>query len=146
MILLKTFSRLDENAMKKSDINAGIQSTLNLLKQQYKDRITVKKELGDIPLVDCFPGKINQVLMNILSNAIDAIHGTGEIIIKTFKEGDKVVISVKDSGTGILPANKAKVFEPFFTTKPVGHGTGLGLSISFGIIRDHNGTIDVNSE
>lgn len=143
---LKTFSRLDEDAMKKSDINAGIKSTLNLLKLQYKDRISIVTDYGDIPEVDCYPGKINQVFMNIISNAIDAIKGPGEIKIKTFQEKDQVVISIKDTGVGISEENKAKIFEPFFTTKEVGHGTGLGLSISFGIIRDHKGTIEVKSE
>lgn len=142
---LRTFSRVDEDVMKKADINQGIQSTLNLLKHKCKDKITIHTEFNDIPLVDCFPGKINQVFMNVISNAIDAIPKKGDITIKTKQENNNVVISIKDTGVGIPEKNMSKIFEPFFTTKEVGHGTGLGLSISFGIIRDHHGTIEVKS-
>lgn len=143
---LRTFSRVDEDAMKKTDINEGIQSTLNLLKHRYKDILTVTTDYGKIPEVDCFPGKINQVFMNILSNAIDATPKGGKIAIKTYQEKDNVLISIKDTGVGIPKENLSKIFEPFFTTKEVGSGTGLGLSISFGIIRDHKGKIEVNSK
>jgi signal transduction histidine kinase len=146
---LKSFSRLDENTMKKSDLHEGIDSTLSLLQYKYKDKINVIKEYGDIPDIDCDPGKINQVFMNIISNAIDAFpdHGKNdEIRIKTKKVEDTIQISIEDNGLGISHENVKKIFDPFFTTKDVGKGTGLGLSISSSIISDHHGTIDVKSE
>lgn len=144
---LKTFSRLDENDMKKADLHQGIDSTLSLLQHNYKNRITIVKEYGKIPEIDCYPGKLNQVFMNIISNAIDAIPASGEIRIKTELKGkDNVLISIKDSGVGIKDEVKDKIFEPFFTTKDIGKGTGLGLSICFSIIRSHKGTIEFKSE
>ena len=143
---LRNFSRLDQNVVKKADMNEGIESTLTLLHSVYKDKITIEKDYGDIPEIECLPGQINQVLMNILSNAIQAIPGKGEIFIKTREEKDVVIISITDTGSGISDEIKHKIFDPFFTTKEVGKGTGLGLSISYGIIERHNGKIEVNSE
>jgi signal transduction histidine kinase len=143
---LKTFARLDEDAMKKSDIQAGLNSTLTLLMHKYGKRIKVVKEYNPIPLVDCYPGKINQVFMNILANACEAIPDKGEIYVTTKQVDDMVEIHIKDTGLGIDPENVAKIFEPFYTTKDVGQGTGLGLSISYGIINEHHGKIDVKSE
>ncbi|MBX9850349.1 MAG: GHKL domain-containing protein [Cytophagaceae bacterium] len=149
---LRTFSRVDEIDLKRVDINEGIESTLILLSSMMGDKIMVKKELGDISKVECFPGKINQVFMNIINNAIHAItkrkyeRNEGIIIIKTSEKDDKVVISIKDNGTGIPEELKTKIFDPFFTTKDVGEGTGLGLSIVYNIVESHNGSIDVKSE
>jgi signal transduction histidine kinase len=143
---LRNFSRLDQNVIKKADMNEGIESTLTLLHSVYKDKITIEKDYGDIPEIECLPGQINQVLMNILSNAIQAIPDKGEIFIKTREEKDVVIISIRDTGSGISDEIKHKIFDPFFTTKEVGKGTGLGLSISYGIIERHNGKIEVNSE
>jgi len=143
---LRNFSRLDQNVVKKADMNEGIESTLTLLHSVYKDKITIEKDYGDIPEIECLPGQINQVLMNILSNAIQSIPGKGEIFIKTREEKDVVIISIRDTGSGISDEIKHKIFDPFFTTKEVGKGTGLGLSISYGIIERHNGKIEVNSE
>lgn len=143
---LKTFARLDEDAMKKSDIQAGLNSTLTLLMHKYGKRIKVIKEYNPIPFVDCYPGKINQVFMNILANACEAIPDKGEIYVTTNQVDDKVEIHIKDTGPGIHSENISKIFEPFYTTKDVGHGTGLGLSISYGIINEHHGKIDVKSE
>lgn len=143
---LKTFTRFDENAMKKSDIQAGLNSTLTLLMHKYGKRINVIKEYNPIPLVDCYPGKINQVFMNILANACEAMGDKGDIHVMTKQVDDKVEIHIKDTGPGISPENIKKIFEPFFTTKDVGKGTGLGLSISYGIINEHSGKIDVKSE
>ena len=143
---LKVFSRLDEDTIKKVNIEEGIDSTLTLLKHKCQNRIELVKEYGHVPEVDCYPGKLNQVLMNIIANAIDAIPDKGEITITTEHKDNDVVIRIKDNGMGIPDEIKSKIFEPFFTTKDVGSGTGLGLSISFGIIRDHGGRIDVKSD
>ncbi|MDX2431541.1 MAG: ATP-binding protein [Bacteroides sp.] len=143
---LRTFSRLDEDVLKVADIHDGLDSTLILLRNKYKHRIEIVKDYGDIPLFECFPGQLNQVFMNILSNAIDAIEEKGIITISTSKFNGFIRISIKDTGSGIPENIKAKIFDPFFTTKDVGEGTGLGLSISHGIIEKHNGSIKVKSE
>lgn len=143
---LRNFSRLDQNIIKKANMNEGIESTLTLLHSVYKDRIEIEKDLREIQEVECLPGQINQVLMNILSNAIQAIHDKGEIFIKTWEEEPMVKISIRDTGSGMSEVTKQKIFDPFFTTKEVGKGTGLGLSISYGIIEKHKGKIEVNSE
>jgi signal transduction histidine kinase len=143
---LRNFSRLDQNVIMNANLNEGIESTLALLHSIYKDKIEIERDYGEIPEVECLPGQVNQVFMNILSNAIQAIPETGKISIKTWEENDSVKISIKDTGTGISEKTKQKIFDPFFTTKEVGKGTGLGLSISYGIIEKHNGKIEVNSE
>jgi two-component system NtrC family sensor kinase len=143
---LRTFSRLDEDVLKIARIHEGLDSTLILLRNKYKDRIEIQKNYGNIPDIECYPGQLNQVFMNILSNAIDAIEIKGTIIITTSKANGKIQISIKDNGKGIPEKIRTKIFEPFFTTKEVGHGTGLGLSISHGIIEKHKGTIKVISE
>jgi two-component system, NtrC family, sensor kinase len=143
---LRTFSRLDEDVLKTTDIHEGIDSTLILLRNKYKNRIEIKKNYGVLPQVECYPGQLNQVFMNVLSNAIDAINDEGTITISTSIKGSYVQISIKDSGHGIPESLKDKIFDPFFTTKGVGKGTGLGLSISQGIIEKHNGTIEVKSK
>jgi len=142
---LRNFSRLDQNVYLKANLNESLESTLTLLHSSYKNRIVIIKELGEIEEVECFPGKINQVFMNILSNAIQAIPGQGTIFIRTRQVVDIVKISVKDTGAGMSESVRKKIFDPFFTTKDVGKGTGLGLSISFGIIQKHNGEIEVFS-
>ncbi len=142
---LRNFSRMDQNVLKKSNLNESLDSTLALLHSSYKNRIEIVKNYGDIPEIECFPGQINQVFMNILSNGIQAIQGDGSINLKTWKDGDMVKISLKDSGAGMTEAVRKKIFDPFFTTKEVGKGTGLGLSISYGIIEKHNGEIEVFS-
>jgi signal transduction histidine kinase len=142
---LRTFSRLDENEFKAVDIHEGIDSTLLLLSNQLKDRISVHKNYGPVPLVDGLPGKLNQVFMNILSNSIQAIQGEGEITITTGRSGDQARISIKDSGEGMSDEVREHIFEPFFTTRAVGKGTGLGLSITYSIIEEHHGSIDVES-
>lgn len=143
---LRNFSRLDESDLKKANIHECIDSTMMLLHSKYKDKIQMHKEYADIPLIECYPGQLNQVFMNILSNAIDAIAEKGDITIKTYLENQQVHISIRDSGTGMSEKTKAHIFEPFFTTKKVGEGTGLGLSISYGIIKKHRGEMIVNSE
>ena len=143
---LRTFSRLDEAERKTVDIHEGIESTLTLLEHHMKERVVVRKDFGNLPQVECFAGQLNQVLMNLLTNAVDAIEGEGEIHLKTWEENGTVNIAVQDSGVGIPEANLKHLFDPFFTTKDVGKGTGLGLSISYGIVEKHGGWIDVESE
>jgi len=143
---LKNFSRLDEAEIKQVDIHQGLESTLMLLNNEIKNRITIHKNYGKIPLVECQPGHINQVFMNILINAIQAIENKGNIWISTKTANEKVEIEIRDNGRGIPENIRNKIFDPFFTTKPVGEGTGLGLSISYGIIERHGGTIDLKSE
>jgi signal transduction histidine kinase len=143
---LRTFSRLDEDVLKVADINEGLESTLILLRNKYKNRIEIAREYGKLPPLECYPGQLNQVFMNILSNAIDAIEDTGIITISTEKSGGEIIISIRDNGKGMPEAIRKKIFDPFFTTKEVGSGTGLGLSISHGIIKKHKGNIRVISE
>lgn len=144
---LKNFSRIDENDFKSADVHEGIESTLMLLRNKIKNRIEVIRHYGDIPPIECVPGKINQVLMNILNNASDAIGEQGVITITTRKgERNEIVISIKDDGPGMKESVKRRIFEPFYTTKAIGQGTGLGLSISYGIIDQHQGRIEVKSK
>jgi len=143
---LRTFSRLDEDILKMADIHEGLDSTLILLHNKYKNRIEVIKDYGNLPLVECYPGQLNQVFMNILSNAIDAIEDKGTIAINTSASNGVIIIRIKDTGPGIPENIREKIFDPFYTTKGVGKGTGLGLSISQSIIEKHKGTIDVKSE
>jgi signal transduction histidine kinase len=149
---LKTFAYLDEAERKLADINEGIRSTLVLLSSSYKDEMQLFTHLGILPEIECFPGKLNQVFMNIFSNAIQAVKSKKEktpndhIMVSTEIVDDQVVIVIKDTGMGMSEEVKSKIFEPFFTTKDVGQGTGLGLSIVYSIIKKHEGTIDVESE
>ncbi len=148
---LKNFSRLDESSLKYIDLNEGLESTLVILRSTISEHIEIVKDLGELPLVECLPGKINQVFMNIANNSIQALSQKTEadnprLIIKSWQQEDFVYFSFDDNGPGISKENKTRIFEPFFTTKPVGEGTGLGLSITFKIIEKHQGTIKVNSE
>lgn len=142
---LKGFSRVDEVVVKPADINAGIESTINIVWNELKYKATVKKEYGVLPPVVCNQGQLNQVFMNILVNAAHAIEKQGEIRIRTWVEDGSVAISISDTGCGIPPDKVRRIFEPFYTTKPVGTGTGLGLSIAYDIVKKHNGSIDVES-
>lgn len=144
---LGLFSSLDEAAVKRVDLIEGIESTVRLLSEYYRSgAITLIRDYGEIPQVDCYAAQLNQVWMNLLANAAQAI-GTapGEVMVVTRCEGKTVTVSIKDSGPGISPDQQKKIFDPFFTTKPVGEGTGLGLSISHGIIERHGGKIEVAS-
>lgn len=144
---LRNFSRVDEDEFKKTEIHEGIESTLMLLRNKIKNRIEVVKDYGMVPPIECVPGKINQVLMNILNNASEAIGDKGVITIATKAgENDTVQISIQDDGMGMKESVRRRIFEPFYTTKAIGKGTGLGLSISYGIIEKHHGTIEVNSK
>lgn len=142
---LRTFSRLDEGELKRVNIHKNIDSTLTLLNNLFRDRISIHKNYGNIPEVECFPGKINQVFMNIITNSAQAISKHGEISISTYQDNGQVLISIRDTGAGMSQETITRIFEPFFTTKPIGKGTGLGLSISYSIIQEHHGTISINS-
>jgi two-component system, NtrC family, sensor kinase len=147
---LKNFSRLDESDVKSANINDGIESTLILLRSTIPKEIEVVRHLGDLPMVECYPGKLNQVFMNVFSNALYALNkkqeGKKQLIITTYENGDHVYIIVEDTGVGMSKEIKEKIFEPFFTTKDVGEGTGLGMSIVFKIIEGHHARIEVESE
>ena len=143
---LRNFSRLDQNVFLSANINESLDSCLVLLHNSYKNRIKIEKQFGEIPEVDCLPGQINQVFMNILSNAIQAIPAEGTIFVKTWQADATVKISIRDTGIGMSEEVQKKIFDPFFTTKGVGKGTGLGMSISFGIIQKHNGKIELFSK
>ena len=142
---LRNFARLDESEEKSVDLHEGIDSTLTLLVHELKKGVEVVKNYGDLPNVVCFPSQLNQVFMNLLSNAILAMEGKGTITITTEREGEHVVLRFADTGAGIAPENLERIFDPGFTTKGVGVGTGLGLSICYRIIQDHHGTIEVSS-
>jgi two-component system NtrC family sensor kinase len=144
---LKTFSRVDESELRKADLHEGIRNTLKLSESQFRRRITMETHFGDIPEVECYPNLLNQVFLNVIINAGQAIEGEGRITIKTRLEGDSVHISISDTGRGIRPEDKDQVFSPGFTTKAVGVGSGLGLSISKRIVEEvHGGTISFESE
>lgn len=144
---LKNFSRMEERVLTQLDIPKEIDTTLNILNNKYKNRITVIKNYSpDVPKIEAYGGQLNQVFMNILDNAQDAMAETGTLTINVYKEHSKVKIEFIDTGKGIPEENLKKVFDPFFTTKPVGKGTGLGMSISYRVINDHHGTIEVDSK
>jgi signal transduction histidine kinase len=148
---LRIFSRVDENDLKKANINEGLDSTMVLVNNLLNNRIELIKDYGDIPPIECYPGKLNQVFLNIITNAIQAInqrHGeasSGVLKIHTGRNENSIFVKVEDNGTGMDENTKKKVFEPFFTTKEVGEGTGLGMSIAYNIIKKHNGQIHINS-
>lgn len=143
---LRSFSRLDEAELKSVILEDGINDTLAILHHHIKNRIDVIKDYQLNEPVLCRAGQINQVFMNIIYNAIQAIDGPGRVRIATRKEGEFAVISIVDSGKGVPPESIGKIFDPFFTTKKIGEGTGLGLSISYGIVEKHGGHIEVTSE
>ncbi|AZQ63052.1 hypothetical protein EI427_12640 [Flammeovirga pectinis] len=143
---LKTFARMDSAQFKEANLEEGIDTSLTLLNNKLKNRVEVHKDYGNIPLVNCNESKVNQVFMNILNNAEQAIKGEGNLSIKTWSDEKMVYIRITDDGGGMDKETVNKIFDPFFTTKPVGLGTGLGMSISFGIIQDHKGDIKVDSE
>ncbi|MEO1054246.1 MAG: ATP-binding protein [Bacteroidota bacterium] len=149
---LRSFSRLNEAEQKDADIHEGLNATLVLLRSRTKNKITVIKAYDEnLPNINCYPEQLNQVFMNVITNAIESIdmndgQGLKEIRIKTVNQEDSAQVCIKDTGVGMSKETRKKLFEPFFTTKEVGKGTGLGLSISFGIIEKHKGDIQVVSE
>jgi signal transduction histidine kinase len=169
VLSLRNFSRLDETDRKVIDIHEGIESTLVILQHRLQSQvkpgaIQVIKNYGELPEVECYPAKLNQVFMNLLSNAIDAVEESSanctckvnqnctckvnQIRITTeVSRENQVCVRISDSGPGICPEVQSRMFDPFFTTKPVGRGTGLGLSISYQIVKDtHGGKLECHSE
>jgi signal transduction histidine kinase len=142
---LRSFARLDEAELKSADIHQGLDDTLALLRHELEDRIQVKRNYDELPRVRCYPGRLNQVFLNILMNATHAIEGEGEITIATRQEGNEIHVVIADDGIGIPPGFIDKLFDPGFTTKGVGVGTGLGLAISYQIVEEHGGRISVES-
>ncbi|MDD2319879.1 MAG: ATP-binding protein [Geobacteraceae bacterium] len=142
---LKSFSRSDDGKRVPADLNQCIESAINIVWNEIKYKATLQKELGKLPQTLCYPNQLNQVFINFLINAVQAIDGQGIISIRTWQEHDSICASVSDTGCGIPPEIASRVFEPFFTTKDVGMGTGLGLSISYEVIKRHNGDIRVES-
>ena len=143
---LKNFSRVDESAWQEADLNGGIESTLNVAWNELKYKADVIREFGELPPVPCVVAQINQVVMNLLVNAVHAIETHGTITVRTGHDDAWAWIEVADSGKGMTPAVMQRIFEPFYTTKPVGKGTGLGLSLSYDIVKKHEGRIEVSSE
>ena len=143
---LKDFSRVGESNWQMADIHKCLDSTLNVVANELKYKADVIKEYGSLPEILCMPFQLNQVFMNLLVNAAQAISERGTITLRSGRTVETVWIEVQDTGTGIDASNLKRIFEPFYTTKPVGSGTGLGLSVSYGIVQKHQGRIDVRSE
>jgi signal transduction histidine kinase len=132
--------------MQWSNLEEGLESTLNVVWNELKYKAEVIRDYGKLPEVECIPSQINQVFMNLLVNAVQSIKERGRITLRTRETGEFACIEISDTGAGIPPEIIKRIFDPFFTTKPVGTGTGLGLSITHSIIRKHNGVIEVASE
>ena len=144
---LKNFSRLEEAVINNVDLPKEIDTTLNILHNKFKNKITVHKEYQEnLPHVEAYGGQLNQVFMNILDNAAFAIQEKGDVWIRLKSDGQNAIIEVEDNGCGMDENTRKKVFDPFFTTKAVGQGTGLGMAISYKVIKNHNGTINLVSE
>jgi PAS domain S-box-containing protein len=143
---MKDFSHVDGGDLQFADLEAGLNSTLNVVWNEIKYKAEVTKEYAAIPQIECYPSQLNQVFMNLLVNAAHAIEERGHITLRTGHDEHQVWVEVEDTGTGIPKDKLERIFEPFFTTKPVGKGTGLGLSLSYGIVQKHGGRIEVHSE
>jgi two-component system, NtrC family, sensor kinase len=143
VVKLRLFSRKDESELKRVSVQESIEAVLTILAHRAKNRIRIATEFGAPDVIECLPSLLNQAVMNLVSNAIDAIPGEGTITIRTGGHGDDYRIEVSDTGLGIPPALRERVLEPFFTTKPVGEGTGLGLSITYSSVRRHGGTLEL---
>jgi hypothetical protein len=149
---LRVFSRLDEDDLKCADIHECIESTL-VIANNLLGGVKVTKQFSELPAIECYPGKLNQVFLNIISNAVHAINKKfgsesteGEIVISTHQSDDHITIKIGDNGTGMDENTIKKIFEPFFTTKDVGEGTGLGMSIAYNTVKKHSGSIHLHSE
>jgi two-component system NtrC family sensor kinase len=143
---LRDFSRPGEEEWQWVDLRSGLDSTLNVVWNEIKFKADVAREYGDIPQVECLASQLNQVFMNLLLNAAQAIQDFGKITLRTGQAGGGLFVAISDTGQGMEPEIIDRIFDPFFTTKPVGQGTGLGLSVSYGIVQKHGGRIEVQSE
>ena len=142
---LKSYSRLDQSDFKASDLNEDLKNVLVLTSNLWKNNIAIVEHYGDIPMVKCYSGLLNQVFMNLIVNAIDAMEGGGTLTLTTTWEGEWVIIAIEDTGTGIDPENLTKIFEEGFTTKSKNKGSGLGLALSHDVVNRHKGRIEVRS-
>jgi signal transduction histidine kinase len=142
---LKEFAHPGQKQKKPANLNKGLESTLNVVWNEFKHKARVLKDFGELPEVSCFPQQLNQVFMNVLMNAAQAVSENGEIRIQTRHEDRCIKVVIQDNGTGIEEKNLLRIFDPFFTTKDVGEGTGLGLNIAYNIVKKHNGSISVES-
>jgi signal transduction histidine kinase len=145
---LRDFARLDAADLAEADLNASQRSAQELTGHEIKRRaVRVETQLQELPRLVCHSRKINQVFLNLLLNAIQSCREEGGVVVlRTRLEGDEVVVEVEDNGSGIKPEHLPRIFDPFFTTKPIGEGTGLGLAVTYGIIREHGGSIQVESQ
>jgi len=143
---LRDFSRAGDSEWQCVDIHGGLESTLNVVWNEIKYKAEVVRDYAPLPAVECLPSQMNQVFLNLLVNAAQAIADHGVITLRTRAEGDWVSIDIQDTGCGVPPEIRDRIFDPFFTTKPVGKGTGLGLSVTYGIIEKHGGRIELSSE
>jgi hemerythrin-like metal-binding protein len=143
---LREFSHVDEAQWQQADLNAGLDSTLNVAWNEVKYKAQVVKEYGDLPRVECIPAQINQVFLNLIVNAAQAIREAGTLTLRTGSSDESAWVEVEDTGCGMPPEVQQRMFDPFFTTKPVGKGTGLGLSLAYGIVNKHGGRFDVRSQ
>ena len=145
VVNLRDFTRLDRAQVDHVDLNKGLDNVIYIAKSVIPNRVTIHKEFGDVPAIACMPSQINQVFLNLINNAAQAIEGSGGITVRTGVEGDYVKIEVADTGKGIPAEVLPHIFEPFYTTKEAGVGTGLGLSIAHDIVRNHGGRISLDS-
>ncbi len=143
---LKDFSYVDQPEWNRVDLHSCLDSTLNMVMNELKYKAEVVKEYGELPEIECIPNQLNQVFMNLLINAGQAIAGRGRVVLRTGCLDKQVFVEVSDNGMGIAAEHIKRIFEPFFTTKPIGQGTGLGLSLSYGIVKKHHGAMEVESE
>jgi signal transduction histidine kinase len=143
---LKNFAHTDSDEWEIADIQKGLESTLNVAWNELKYKVDLVKDYNDIPQIECKLSQLNQVFLNMLVNAAQAINDHGTITLRTRQTGDQVMVEFSDTGQGIAKENLTRIFDPFFTTKPIGKGTGLGLSLSFGIVQKHHGKIEVESQ
>jgi signal transduction histidine kinase len=142
---LRVFARTSDEAWQTVDLHEELESSLTLLNHLLKDRITVDRKFGPLPSVECVRSQMDQVFLNLLANAAQAIEGPGTITIETGRDDGFAVVRITDTGPGIAPDTIGRIFDPFFTTKPVGEGTGLGLSISYEIVKKHGGEVTAES-
>jgi signal transduction histidine kinase len=144
---VKAYSYLDQGPVQQVDVHQGLEDTLVILRHKLKDGVQIRRQYDPaLPMIEAHGGELNQVWTNILDNAVDALQGKGEIIIRTRAEGERVIVEIQDNGPGIPVEIQRRIFEPFYTTKPPGLGTGLGLHIAYTVVNNHGGRIDLSSK